>query len=248
MQAPISIADRRRLARQRQRQRQREARVAAAIAAAERQEIADEKIAPAVVRHPVVDGSGRVLTGARVVVIDGRPQPAQFGIGVDPDPLVALARKSRQILPAHIAAAQQLRADWRLVGSGLGFGASDYLRSGGRGDGYGRHRAMMAQIEARARLDGALAYIGAFAPMVSTVVLDCVPLSAWARAAGKSPADAIAWIVAALTRLSAYYAPDARAHRQPRILTFAPPRTAYVTGIVDTGVSDVVGAPSQSGH
>lgn len=218
-----SRADRRR----EQRERQRAARIQAALEAAERQEIIGEQLAPAAMRHAVRDASGHVLVGARVVIVDGRPVAAEFGSGVEADPLVALARKSRQITDAHVAAAKQLRSDWRLVGSGLGFGASDYLRSAGRGDGDGKHRAMLDQIEARGRLDGALTYVGAFAPCLARVVLDCVPLSAWAAAEKKSPSDAIAWVAAALTRLAAYYAPVVPVASKPKIRTIGPPRAAY---------------------
>lgn len=87
---------------------------------------------------------------------------------------------------------------------------------------------MLGQMKARARLEAALAFLGAFTPGIRRVVLDCVPIPVWADEAGKSPEDAVAWIRAALDRLSAFYdPPTVETVQRKGFLTFGPRRDAY---------------------
>lgn len=232
---------------QRHEERKREAARLAAIAEAERQEAEtkrterrEEKLAPKVLREPIVapalnattwHPSGRpetMLVGPRVKIVDGRPVRA-FGLSAEDDPVVKLARENKAITARHTDAARQLQLDWEDVGGGLGLGAVDYLRTGGGGGSGAINEAMLDQAKTRARLDGAMAYLGAFAPVVARVVLDCVPVYVWAAEAAKDMVQAVAWLVCALDRLAGFYAPQSASHG-PRIRTLAPPRSSYAMG------------------
>lgn len=206
----------------RQRDRRRERARVSAIAEAEtleremaRREILDEAQAPAIMRKPIIAADGTAILGARVEVIDGKPSR------IDPVARLKLTERQRR-------AARQLLADWREVGGGLNVRAVDYLRSGNGGDGQGAHEAMRRQIDTRARLDGAMARLGAYTVLVARVVLDCIPLDVWARQKGKTPENAMGWLEAALDRVAAFYwpaTPDSTHH--DRILTIGPPKSAY---------------------
>lgn len=234
---------------------------------ARRQERLAEQLAPAVLREPVMTGAqsargrfvhagvaeegaplvfvetqrevpGHMLLGARVRIVDGRPVRA-FGLTAEDDPVVKLARDSRAITQRHAEAARQLQLDWNDVGGGLGLGAVDYLRTGGGGGGGGLNEAMLAQAETRARLDGAIAHLGAYAPCVARIVLDCVPVYVWAGETGKTTLTAIAWLAAALGRLVTFYwPPDPTTDRALRILTFGPSRAAYDMGVDAPAAAD----------
>lgn len=227
---------RRERARERQRrhrERQTERARLAAIAEAEKL----DKIVPAAQRlehfaapsgPPSGRRSGSLLTGPRVAVIDGRAvrmMPLECG----EDPIVAFARKSKQITELHVEAARRLQLDWDEVGTGLNVGAIDYLRVGGGGSGGdGTNMAMMAQVAARLRLEAALTWLGAFAPAMARVVLDNVPINVWAAEEGKAPRDAVAWLVAGLDRLLMFYRPPSRQQGgTPHPLAFGPARAAY---------------------
>ena len=199
------------------RQRRAAEKEIARIAEAERQRIkADEderraeELAPGVLRKPII-ANGYMLVGPRIRVINGR---AERG----PDFAFAPHRCRK--------AARQLQLDWQDVGSGLTSGAADYLRSG-RGDGDGVHIAMRAQIDARARLDGAMAWLGAFAPMIARVVLDCVPIPVWAVETDLMPEGAVAHVVAGLNRLADFYRPAIKPHEIRVIPVLGPSREAY---------------------
>lgn len=198
----------------RKRDRDRESRTLAATVEAERLEAQAERHAPSVLRNPIISPAGFMVVGARVEVIAEKPAR------VDPVAQMKLSERQKR-------AARHLLADWREVGDGLNVAAVDYLRTGGGGGGDG-HDGMKAQIETRARLDGALTFLGAFAPGVARIVLDCIPLKVWAKQAGKTEADAVAWINAALTRLALFYwPPQQNGTSHERILTFGPPRASY---------------------
>lgn len=226
--------------RQRQRERQREQHRVASEAEAARIEIEaarkerlDEDLAPAVMRNAVtrkidVDGEmvERMIVGPRVQIIDGRPVRA---FGPMADPINRLRLKERQQ-----KAALALQADWRDVGAGLGAGAMDYLRTTGGGGGAvpPGHEAMLGQIAARARLEGALTHLGAFTPAVVRVVLDGIPLSCWAVEAARTVEDARGWIVAALERLAGFYFPPRQTFDGDIvILAFGPSRESYSTDV-----------------
>lgn len=207
----------------RSRERRRERARLLAIAEAERLEKeADaaerfsEALAPFVLRHPVQTPSGYMLVGARIEIQDGKPARV--------DPVAALKLTDRQR-----KAGRQIQMDWREVGAGMNYATAGYGRGGGPGDILGSHAVMRRQIDTRARLDGALAFLGAFAPLVAAVILNCIPPAVWACQEGRPAADAPRWIEAALDRLALFYWPEAQGGGRPteRILTFGPPRQAY---------------------
>lgn len=238
-----------RLRKQRQRERRAKAAQAAALAEAERLEAEakdrdrrDEKLAPAVLRAPIMapalnptswrpDGRPEtMLVGSRVQIVDGRPVRA-FGLTAEDDPVVNLAGKNNSITARHTDAARQLQLDWEDVGSGLGLGAVDYLRTGGGGGSGAINQAMLDQAMVRARLDGAMAHVGAFAPVLARVVLDCVPVYVWAAETGKDMTQAIAWLVCALDRLVGFYNPERQLARVLGIRTVAPSRASYAVDL-----------------
>jgi hypothetical protein len=218
-----------RLRKQRQRERQREAARLAAEALADRQEKLAEHLAPSVMREVIMDSAGRMLIGSRVQIVNGRPVRA-LALGGDIDP-VAHSR-SPQITADHKRAARQLQLDWYDVGAGIGVGAVDYLRSGGGGGGEGGHAAIVAQIAARARLDGAMAHLGALAPSIARVVLDCIPVGVYADEIGEAFPVALELIVAGLSRLARFYWPP-RDVGPYRIQTFGPSRAVYSVEVRD---------------
>lgn len=186
------------------RARRRARRIAEAEAEAARREHEAEGLVPAVRRRPVIDGFGHMIVGARVIVERGGIAHAN-PIASRGDPLAEMARKSGQITTAMRRAGEQFQADWRLVGAGVGPAVAplDRASSGGRAE--GGSQAVIDQIAARARLEGALAHAGGFTPLLCRVLGDCVPLSAWAAEARLPPAEAVSWAVAALGRLSLFY-------------------------------------------
>ncbi len=190
------------------------AEAATAKALADAKEIRDEELAPAILRESI--GS---LRGPRIRIVDGRPVQG-------PD-LSYVPERSRR-------AAHQLRLDWQDVGAGCGATAVDYgATGGGCGDGLGGHQAMILQINARLRLEGAHTWLGDLWPAVARVVLDCISVTAWAEeenARRKQPLtgfEAVAHISNALHRLAAYYWPPRDVHDKRGFLTFGPPREAY---------------------
>lgn len=236
----------------RHREKQRAMAHAAAAERATRQEANDEHLAPAIMRGAVLsppryapdrvvfngkgngvsvthgemtDPGGRMLIGPRVQIVNGR---ATRGCPIE---------ASKQFTAEQKRAARQLQLDWQDVGAGIGVGAVDYLRSGG-GSGEGGHAAMMEQIAARGRLEGAMAWCGALAPAIARVVLDGVPLSVFVL---ELPPDddgnartmvfATAWIGLGLDKLSSFYHPPVEA-RGVRIRTFGPARREYSTAAV----------------
>lgn len=223
----------RELARQRQiRKRERDTERRAVRVEAEARRIEDEArraaaiaeiLAPAVMRTPLYSPTGAMLLGARVTIRDGKPVrslPDQIAH----DPLATHIRLTdRQARAAHM-----LRLDWADVGTGIGVGAVDYLRSGGPGDGQGSNRAIVEQIATRARLDGAFAAAGAFSPILARVVLDCIPVSIWARETGHTPEDAMTWLRGGLNRLVSYYHPETPERPSERVFpSFGPARDSY---------------------
>jgi len=187
-----------------------------------------EAQAPAILRCPIVSADGVMLLGARVVIVDGKPERALPLHSVS-DPLGALDAPGVQ--HRHIFAGRQLQADWHDVGAGLGVPPSDLLRSGGSGGAGPRgHAGMLHQIEVRRRLEGALAWAGAFAPSLVRVCLDCIPVGIWATQVGKPYPEALSWIIAGLERLALFYNPEP-APLTPRILTIGPARGEYQIGV-----------------
>jgi hypothetical protein len=210
----------------RQRDRERQAARLAAAAQAARQEAAEEKLAPAVMRQTITSTEGYMLTGPRVRIINGRPERC--------DPIANARYHEFTFLRKW--AARQFQLDWNDVGCGENVAAVDYLRSGGgsgAADGWpGGHHAMMEQVKARGRLQGALAALGAFAPGVCRVVLDGVPISAWVLEGDPCSTvdEGVKWIALALDRLVLFYDPPAPAKRVV-IRTIGPARTDYTTEV-----------------
>jgi hypothetical protein len=90
------------------------------------------------------------------------------------------------------------------------------------------HDAMLAQIEARRRLEAAITYIGVFAPGVVRIAIDSIPVATWATEVGKAYPDACAWLEAGLSRLAAFYWPAVPVRRgAAEILTTGPARSDY---------------------
>ena len=172
-----------------------------------------------------------MLIGARIEIVNGRAHRA--------DPIAA--SKSAQFTADHKKAARRLQQDWHDVGAGIGVGALDYLRTRGSGDGVGWDTSVLEQIETRRRLESALIFLGAFAPSIARVVLDCVPIAVWVqepdptRSEPRTVDEGIAWLAAGLGRLATHYWPPAPAV-DGVIRVLAPERASYeVTLDMGTG-------------
>lgn len=220
-----------RLRKQRQRDRDREKNRAAAEAMAAKQEAIAENLAPSIMRHMIQSYDERVLLGARVVVVDGRPVRALLHFD---NPIENVFRKSPLFTKRHREAAQRLQRDWAEVGAGVGAGAVDLMKSGGNGSNDGgdfARKSMLGQIEARMRLEGALTFVGAFAPGLARLLFDCVPVKNWAEEDGREIGEALAWLALGLTRLTLFYwppKPEAKAG-EVTIRTIGPERAEYTT-------------------
>lgn len=184
-----------------------------------RWESEDETLAPYVLRRAIFGRDGQMIRGALVTVMDARPMFS--------DPVSG----SRRFTERQKQAAKRLQTDWREVGEGTNAGAVDLLATRGGGDGEGRHSAMVAQINVRTSLEAAWTHLGAFAPGVKRVVIDCIPLSAWsvetqATKSPKTPDEAGTWIGLALDRLANFYHPP-RTELPVRSFAIGPGRGAY---------------------
>lgn len=191
---------------------------------ATRAELIGETLAPAIMREPVIAPDGHMILGARVAIVNGRPVrslPDQIAR----DPLFAHVR----LTPRQAKAARIFRLDWEEVGAGIGVGAVDYLRSSGSGgNGHGAHQALVIQLSTRARLDAAFATAGAFSHILARIVLDCIPVSVWARETGQPIEDAMAWLRGGLDRLANLYTPPVPERKTAqKYPTFGPPRESY---------------------
>ena len=232
MTAP-EARERKRLAKQRERERKRNQAIIAAVALAESAEQLHESMAPVHVRRAVTVGSQTgdvgMLIGARVQIVNGRPVRAA-PIGTLSDPIADRGPKSLRLSSNARRAARELQRDWSDVGAGVTSGVAN-LMSDGHGGQSGKppgHDAMLAQIEARRRLDAAVTYMGAFAPGVVRIVIDCIPVATWATEAGKDYGEARAWLEAGLSRLAGFYWPAVPVRRGAvEILTVGPARSDY---------------------
>lgn len=229
--APVQsdhLRERARLKKRAQRERRLEAARLRAIAEAERLEReaeavedANEVLAPRILREPI-EARGRMLRGPLVEIVEGR---AVHGAALP------------QFSSRQNRAARRLQLDWRDVGTGCGAPAVNYGASRGGGDGLGGHQAMLGQIKALARLEAALAFVGAFTPGIKRVVLDRIPIPEWASQTGRSPEDALAWLRAGLDRLSQFYFPPADVAPRKGFLTFGPRRETYELNPLDGGTN-----------
>ena len=206
----------------RQRQHRRERQILSAQQEAQRQEEIAERAAPAIMRAPIFAQDGTMLIGARIEIVNGRAHRA--------DPIAA--SKSKAFSNAHKKAARRLQQDWHDVGAGIGSGALDYLRTSGARNGVGLDVAVLEQIHTRRRLEAAMAHLGAFAPAIARVVLDCVPIAVWVqepdptRSEPRTLDEGIAWLAAGLGRLATHYWPPAPP-TDGGIRVLAPERAAY---------------------
>jgi hypothetical protein len=209
-----------RIRKQRQRERQRDAAKSSAASALDRIEADAECLAPAVMRNAVTAPDGHMLIGPRTTVANGRVSRA--------DPIAGC----KAFTEAQRHAARKLQLDYNDVGTGIGVGAVDYLRSGGGGgSGDGGHTAILEQCRARARLEGAMASAGALSHALARVVLDGVPISVWVQepdpyGVERDTAAGVAWIGLGLDRLAAFYNPPVEA-RGVKIRTIGPGRGEY---------------------
>jgi hypothetical protein len=188
-----------------QRERAREAARLAAEELAARREISDERLAPAVMRNPVMRPDGSMLVGARVSIVHGRAMHS--------DPISNLAKNSPLFGDRHKFAARRLQQDVNDVGAGVNASAVDLMGAGGgRGDGTGGHLAILDQIATRERLQSGLATLGGLVSGVVRVVIDCLPVTVWACEAGLETKDALQQVSAGLLRLANFYNPPAPDH------------------------------------
>lgn len=215
-----------------ERQRARLRAEMSAKAWADEQEKAAETLAPKVLRDPIVMPSGQMLVGPRVTVIGGR--------AVRFDSITTILKYCRASEVQKLAI-KLLLADWSDVGAGIGVGAVDWLRfGGGSGGADGANDAIDHQITARGRLEGALTFLGAFTGIVSRVVFDGIPLSAYAEEISteddpRTVDDAQALLRRAMSRLVMFYWPPVdRPVQCDAVLVFGPARAAYSIG-VDAG-------------
>lgn len=195
----------------------------AAQKAAELAEAEDDILCPAVLRCAVLASDGALIRGARINIVAPR-NASKRARHADPiaacrDPLFTARAK---------AAARQFQLDWHDVGCGVGTGSANYMRSGS-GTGDTGHDALMAQVMTRTRLEAAVTHLGALAPHVARVVVDCVPIAAWADEVAHTVPEAIGILSTALTRLATFYWPPkpAAPEHVPEILAFGPPRSHY---------------------
>jgi hypothetical protein len=209
-------------ARERERAVQRAEQYAQALA--DQIETMAEHLAPKVQREPIFTAEGQMIVGSRIAIVNGR--------AVRSDSIATVLNHCRAS-ETQKRAAKQILNDWSDVGAGVGVGAVDYLRSGGGGDGTGGHDAILAQVDARQRLEGALTFLGAFTGIVGRVVFDGIPLSVYAAEmptddAPKTAVDARALLLMAMSRLAMFYwPPDDKPVGGELILAFGPARAAY---------------------
>lgn len=209
---------------QRQRDRKRLAVRLAVEREAEMREATAEYLAPAIMRQSITSPDGRMLVGPRVLVTEGKPARSnalEMEIGLT----------NRDFTDAMKDAMKKFRLDWSDVGVGINVAAVDYLRSGGGCGGSGGHQAILEQVRARVRLEGAMAHLGAFAPMVCRVVLDCVPISVWVLEGDpiRTPPEGVADVLLALARLVSFYDPPST--KRVVIRTIGPRREEYTTDV-----------------
>jgi hypothetical protein len=177
-------------------------------------------------RQTITSTEGYMLTGPRVRIINGRPERTNaldMEIGV----------KNPEFTVMRRWAAREFQCDWHDVGAGVNVAAVDYMRSSGGTGGDGGHQALMEQVQARARLEGAMAFLGAFAPGVCRVFLDRVPISVWVQETEphSTVREGVAWLMLALDRLVLFYDPPST-HRVV-IRTIGPLRGDYTTEVGD---------------
>lgn len=166
---------------------------------------------------PVTAGDGRTVRGARIVVdytSDGTPRPRRASV-MDRLRRHGEAREARglasMITKRGLAAAEKLQTDYAEAGAGITVSASVYMRllgAGGGGNGASPATGSIAhQIAVRARLEGAIDWLGQLADIVVPVVLDGIDLQQWAAEHRKGRQEALGYLAAALEHLARFYRP-----------------------------------------
>ncbi len=198
----IASSERKKVARARKSERER----LLALAAAADQDRRAEQIAPRHARTSVVDGSGRVVRGALVVVDGAIVRRASV---LDRLRTYGEEREARglasMITSRRVDAATRLQVDHAEVGQGIGVAACDYSRQIGLGTADGSNTAVLRQIAARKRLEEAVVWLGSAMDIIAPVVLDGVDVRSWAEARRLDRQQAVGYLAAALERLAEYY-------------------------------------------
>ncbi len=195
---------RRQIAREKAREQARIARQEAA----RRQEVADEAIAPASQRLPVLGPSGDVLRAPRVVrdgVAFVRANPLTF--------LEAKAERGGSMFkPEHFAAAKRLATTWEVVGTGVGPRgidlASPKATRSSAPDTPAQHGALIKQVAMQKELQavyGRLQGTGIVWECLKAVVLEGLSPSAWAEQIGTHPKEVSGILLGSLAYLAGIY-------------------------------------------
>ena len=201
-----TAAERRSRARLSRAERRAEKKRASKIAA----EVRAEDLAPAVARIPIVGHNGVVLRGPRVVVFDGRIEPASTIRNL----AMRQARRSDKggepsITAAHVKAAERLLQAHREVGEGIGTAsaAMGSVRSGIAASGIteGRHRSLVRQLDLVEELRGARASLGPLFGVLDHTVIRGIDVAAWAAIQGMNRTMAVGFLAAALTMLATFH-------------------------------------------
>lgn len=171
--------------------------------------------------EPVTDVTGRTVRGARIIVdyaSDGTPRPRRASV-MDRLRRYGEAREAKglasMITKQCMQAAEKLQSDYSEAGAGITVSASVYMRLLGAGGGSNRGApatgSIAHQIAVRARLEGALGWLGPLVDIVVPVVFDGVGIEQWATDNRQNPDQAVGYLAAALRHLARYYRPKTAA-------------------------------------
>lgn len=209
------------LQRRQRRATERSERLARELATREAVAVADDNrarlLAAAHSLQPVTDAAGRTIRGARIVVdfaSDGTPRPRRASV-LDRMRRFSDARQSKGlgvlITKEGLRAAEKLQGDYSEAGAGITVSASVYMRllgaGGGSNGGAPATGSIAHQIAVRARLEGAIDWLGPLTDIVVPVVLDGIGVEQWATEHRQNPEQAVGYLAAALRHLARYYRP-----------------------------------------
>ena len=229
--APAALSPKQRKLQQRQVRTAENARAAKAVKAekAAIAERADERVAPAAQRKPVLAPDGTVLF---------HPRLERDGITFKrANPLSNAAARGRKrtdagmvatIRPEHERAADRLLTAWDTAGEGVRIGIANYgERSGGTPQSGYISSAVIEMVEfqrrAQIEIEAARTWLGGLWPVVHDVVLRGLDMAAWAEANRFDTKAAPGYVSAALDRLVEFY-------REPARSTASVLRSVAVTG------------------
>lgn len=196
---------------------------------ARRQEEADEAIAPAIQRQPVLDASGDVLRAARV---------ERDGVAfVRSSPLSQIAARMEKgesnFRPEHLIAARRLAMSWETVGLGISPASIDLgmpraTRSKAPATPPG-HLALVAQVDQQRELHAVCAYLKGVSPSwpcLHAIIIRGLSPTAWAKEfhiEAKSASGVLWMSLSLLVRIYADIDPKVPPTRH-RLRTWAPER------------------------